>query len=135
MSRCLSVTEVRGLHQRLIAQSGGSPGLRDGGALASAVAQPQMTFGGQDFYPGLAAQASALGFSLILNHPFIDGNKRIGHLAMETFLVLNGYEIVAPVSEQERVILAVAAGQIEREEFTQWLASHIQVKASEPQLP
>ncbi len=135
MSRCLSVTEVLTLHQRLIAQSGGSPGLRDAGALASAVAQPQMTFGGQDFYPGLAEQASALGFSLILNHPFMDGNKRIGHLAMETFLVLNGCEIVAPVREQERVILAVAASQMEREAFTQWLVTHIQVKASEPQQP
>ena len=55
------------------------------------------------------------------NHPFIDGNKRIGHAAMETFLVLNGYEIEAPVDEQERVILRVASGKMGREAFTQWL--------------
>ena len=132
MTRFLSLAEVLSLHRQVVAQSGGSPGLRDAGALASSLAQPKMTFDGQDFYPSLVEKASALGFSLILNHPFVDGNKRIGHLAMETFLVLNGLEIVAPITEQEQVILAVAAGQMERDAFTRWLATRAQVKDAEP---
>ena len=74
-----------------------------------------MTFGGEDLYPTLVDKAAALGFSLILNHPFLDGNKRIGHAVMEVFLILNGYEISATVDEQEQVILALAAGRMSRE--------------------
>ena len=71
-----------------------------------------MTFGGQELYPGLADKAAALGFSLVCNHPFVDGNKRVGHAAMETFLVLNGWELAAGVDEQEQVILRLAAGAL-----------------------
>ncbi len=95
-------------------------------ALESALAQPQMTFDSADLYPTLVDKA--LGYALIKNHPFLDGNKRTGHAAMEVFLVLNGYEIRAPVDEQERVILQVAATEIEREEFTAWLRTHIVAK-------
>ena len=84
-----------------------------------------MTFEGKDLYPSVAAKAAALGFSLIRNHPFIDGNKRVGHAAMELFLVLNGHEIEASVDEQEAVILDVASGDMEREEFLNWLEHHI----------
>lgn len=83
--RYLTLAEVVRLHQRVIERSGGSDGVRDEGGLDSAVHQPQMTFGGDDLYPTLAAKAAALGFSLIKNHPFVDGNKRIGHLAMEAY--------------------------------------------------
>ena len=85
-------------------------GLRDRGAIESAVAQPEMTFGGDDLYPTIAEKAAALGHSLIQNHPFIDGNKRVGHAAIEVFLVLNGYEISASVDEQEQTVLTVANG-------------------------
>ncbi len=84
-----------------------------------------MTFEEAELYPTLADKAAALGFSLISNHPFVDGNKRIGHAAMEVFLMLNGYEIEADVDEQEQVILNVAAGQINRNGLTEWLKSHI----------
>jgi death-on-curing family protein len=70
-------------------------------------------------------KAATLGFSLINNHPFIDGNKRIGHAAMEVFLILNGYEIEAEVDEQERIILEVAAGQVKRDGLKEWLSLHI----------
>lgn len=123
--RFLSLTEVLELHRLLIEQSGGSPGLREPGALESAVAQPHMTFGGEDLYPTVVEKAAAIGFSLIMNHPFLDGNKRIGHAAMETFLVLNGHEIVAPVDEQEDVILRLAAGELGRADFIEWLGSRI----------
>jgi death on curing protein len=121
----LSLEEVIALHSRLIAQSGGGSGLRDEGALESAVAQPEMSFGGEDLYPTVSAKAAALGHSLIQNHPFVDGNKRVGHAAMETFLVLNGYEIEASVDEQERVVLAVAGGRMSRAELSEWLTRHV----------
>ena len=60
-----------------------------------------------------------------MNHPFIDGNKRIGHAAMETFLILNGFEIEASVNEQEKIILDLAAGKLDRKEFTAWLNDHV----------
>ena len=85
-----------------------------------------MTFDGQDLYPTLVEKAAALGFSLIQNHPFVDGNKRTAHAALETFLVLNGYQIQATVEEQEATILNVAAGKTGREAFTEWLCRHVQ---------
>jgi len=84
-----------------------------------------MTFDGQELYPTVADKAAALGYSLVMNHPFVDGNKRVGHAAMETFLVLNGHEIAASVDEQERVMLGVAAGTISREDFTVWVRSQL----------
>jgi len=104
--------------------------LLDLGALESALAQPRTTFGGVELYPTIIEKASALGFSLIKNHPFVDGNKRTGHAAMETYLILNGFEIDASVDEQQKVILQVASGKFEREVFTLWLRSHIVGKKS-----
>jgi death-on-curing protein len=123
--RYLTLDEILELHRLVREQSGGAAGLRDMGALESAVAQPYMTFGGQELYPTVVEKAAALAFSLILNHPFLDGNKRAGHAAMETFLVLNGYELNAAVAEQERVVLAVAAGTMGRAEFTEWVRAHL----------
>jgi death-on-curing protein len=84
-----------------------------------------MTFSGQDLYPTIVEKAASLGFSLIKNHPFVDGNKRAGHAAMEVFLLLNGYEIDASVDEQEQVILQLAAGELDRNAFTEWLRVHV----------
>jgi len=123
--RFLTVEGVLELHRRVVEQSGGARGVRDRGALESSVAQPRMAFGGEDLYPDLAAKAAALGFSLVGNHPFVDGNKRIGHAAMETFLVLNGAELAADVDDQERTILSLAAGTLSRDEFTAWVAGHV----------
>jgi death-on-curing protein len=123
--RYLTLDEVLELHRLALAQSGGAAGVRDLGALESAVAQPVMAFGGPDLYPTVVDKASALAFSLINNHPFVDGNKRVGHAAMDTFLVLNGCELNAGVEEQERVILGVAAGAVSREEFTAWVGSRV----------
>lgn len=69
----------------------------------------------------MVQKAAALGASLVQNHPFVDGNKRIGHAAMEVMLVLNGFEIEATVDEQEKVILDLAAGELAREEFSAWV--------------
>lgn len=123
--RYLTVGEVMEIYSRVMTQSGGSVEILDLGALESAVAQPRMTFNRKELYPTIFEKASALGFSLIQNHPFVDGNKRTGHAAMETFLMLNGYEISASVDEQVDIILGVASGKIDRNAFTDWLRNHI----------
>jgi death-on-curing protein len=123
--RYLSVNEILELHNQVMQASGGSLGLLDLGALESAVAQPRMVFAGEELYPTLPDKAAALGFSLIQNHPFLDGNKRTGHAAMETFLVLNGHEIKAAVDDQHIVLLRVATSEMKREAFLEWLREHI----------
>lgn len=82
------MAEVIELHSGILEQVVGSGGIRDLGALESAIAQPRMKFGGEELYPTIIEKASALGFSIVMNHPFVDGNKRAGHAEMETFLVL-----------------------------------------------
>lgn len=123
--RYLSLAEVVDLHRRILQVTGSAIGLRDLGALESAIAQPQATFSGVDLYPTLAEKAAALSFALIQGHPFVDGNKRVGHAAMETFLVLNGSEVVATVEDQERLILNLAASRIERNQLVDWLRQHV----------
>ena len=124
MIRYLSLAETLELHRSVIERWGGASGIRDLGALESALAQPRQSFGGQDLYPDLTSKAAALCFSLVLNHPFVDGNKRIGHAAMETLLIMNGSELRAPVDDQERVMLDLAAGNLSREEFVEWVTQH-----------
>lgn len=119
--RYLSLVQVVELHRRVMARTGGGSGIRDSGALESAVAQPAMTFGGVDLYPALAEKAAAMAHAIVQNHPFVDGNKRTGHAAMEVFLVLNGYEINADVDEQEQLFLNLAAGQMKRDELAAWI--------------
>ncbi len=123
--RYLSISEIFELHDRIISSSGGSRGIRDINALESAVNQPRQTFDQKDLYPDIVTKAAALCFSLVMNHPFIDGNKRVGHASMETFLILNGYEIIASVDEQESVMLSLAAGKMSRTNFLEWLNNHI----------
>lgn len=125
MIRYLSLAEVLNLHDRIISQTGGSHGLRDLGMLESALGQPKQTFGGQDLYPGLVEKATALGFSLIKNHPFVDGNKRVGHAALEAMLMLNGHQLDAAVDDAETEILAVASGNRTRDQFQAWVQDRI----------
>lgn len=124
--RYLTLAEILRLHRWIIERSGGSDGIRDKQALDSAIAQPRMTFGGEDLYPTLQQKAAALLLSLVLNHPFVDGNKRIGQTACETFLLLNGFEIVATVDEQEQLILDLAAGKVDRPSLEAWLTEHLE---------
>jgi len=123
--RYLSLGEVVDLHRRVLQTTGGASGIRDFGVLESAIAQPKATFGGVELYPTLIEKAAALAFSLVQGHPFVDGNKRAGHAAMETFLVLTGTEIDAPVDDQERLMLDLAAGRIGRSQLIDWLRQHV----------
>ena len=123
--RHLTLGEVIALHRAIVASSGGADGLRDLGALESAIAQPKATFDSVDLYPSLVEKASALGHGLAMNHAFLDGNKRIAHAAMATALDLNGWSIEASVDEQERVMLDLASGNVSRLELTAWLTTHV----------
>jgi death-on-curing protein len=122
--RQLSLGEIVDLHQALLDQTGGAGGIRDLGGLESALAQPRATFDGRDLHPTIVQKAAALGFSLALNHPFVDGNKRVAHAAMEVFLLLNGWELLGTVDEQERLMLDLADGRMTREQLTSWLEDH-----------
>ena len=123
--RYLTLGEVVELHQRLLTQTGGASGIRDLGLLESALAQPKATFGGADLHPTLVDKAAALGFALVANHAFVDGNKRVGHAAMEVSLLLNAHEIDASVDEQERVMLDVASAAMDRAGLAQWLDKYV----------
>jgi death-on-curing protein len=123
--RYLTLAEVVELHELVLQATHGAAGVRDLGGLESALAQPKATFEGRDLHQTLVEKAAALGFSLVQNHPFVDGNKRTAHAAIETFLVLNGSEIVASVDEQERVMTDVAAGRLPREQLLAWLRDHV----------
>lgn len=123
--RYLTLSEALELHRRVIEQSGGADGVRDLAGVESAVVQPQMTFGSGELYPSLIDKAAALCFSLVMNHPFVDGNKRIGHAAMETFLVLNGHQLNADVDDAESFFLKLAAGDVQRSELVHWITANV----------
>ncbi len=121
----LTINEILIVQEKLIENYGGSFGVRDIGLLESSLAQPKMTFDGKELYPTLVEKAGILGFCLINNHCFIDGNKRIGHAAMELFLLKNGYEIVDDIDHQEKVIMSLANGEFTKKDFFKWLKNKI----------
>ena len=120
----LSKTQILLLHEQLIAETGGSTGLRDEGMLDSALNAPFQTFGGEDVYPSLQQKAARLCFGLVKNHPFLDGNKRIGAHVMLVFLALNGIELQHTQTELSDIILQLAAGTIQSSDLLDWILTH-----------
>ena len=123
--RYLTLGEILELHRRIVETSGGADGIRDLGALESAVAQPKASFDAMDLHPSLADKAAALCFSIVQNHAFLDGNKRTAHAAMSTFLLLNDREVDATTDEQEQLMLDLAAGRMKRDQVATWLTEHL----------
>ena len=125
MTLYLSLEQVLEVHAYQIRRFGGSAGLRDRGALEAAVARPQMTFGGEDLYPEVPAKAAALMHSLVMNHPFVDGNKRVGAHAALLFVRAN--EMVHDITPAEltEVTLSVARGELTAEALTIWLRQRL----------
>ncbi len=121
MTTYLSLEQVLDLHRRQVTRFGGASGLRDRGALEAAVARPQMTFGGEDLYPELTDKAAALMHSLVMNHPFVDGNKRVGALACLLFLLANELEPSFSPAELTVITLATARGEVSAEALSIWL--------------
>jgi death-on-curing protein len=93
--------------------------------LESAVAMPQAVFGGQELHPGLASKAAAYHFHLCSNHPFVDGNKRVGVAAAELFLILNGYELSATDDEIEEMTLGVARSEMSKDQVVEFFEKHL----------
>jgi death-on-curing protein len=132
MTPILSEHAIIDLHAELIREFGGCLGVRDSGELSSAVAQPNMTFDGRDLYESPVQKAIVLGYHLILSHPILDGNKRIGFAALVVFLKLHDYNIEATVSEKEAIALGVAAGTLRRDELLTWVESHLVTRPKAP---
>lgn len=122
--KMLTKEQVLLLHEQLIVQFGGTDGVRDEGLLESALAVPTQTFGGQYLYSTIQQKAAQLGFALVCNHPFLDGNKRTGAHVMLTFLLLNGVELDYTQTELTDVILQTASGQINASDLVQWIIKH-----------
>lgn len=116
---------VLALHDRQLAEHGGSSGVRDDGLLESALARPQQLHAYGEPPPDLADLAATLAFGLARNHPFVDGNKRTAHVSYRTFLALNGVEFPGLGEEKFLTILALAEGRMTVEEFARWLRTHI----------
>ncbi len=121
----LTKQQVILLHKDIIAASGGSSEIRDEGLLDSALNTPFQTFADAELYPTVIEKAARLGYSLIKNHAFVDGNKRIGAHTMLVFLALNGIEVEYEDSDFIQLVLGVAAGETSAEQFLSWPKSHI----------
>jgi death-on-curing protein len=122
------VTQVLALHTEQLRRYGGATGVRDRGALESALARPAMTFGGEDLYGDLAAKAAALMHSLALNHPFVDGNKRVAVHAALLLVTSNGEEFTASPDELVETTLAVASSRLTVEALTIWFRQRLRAR-------
>jgi death on curing protein len=120
----LTVKDVLLLHDISIDKFGGSHGLRDFGLLESAVARPQSTFDGEDLYPDIFLKAGALVHSLLLNHQFVDGNKRTAMFSLMTFVELNGYKFIAKQKEIVDAALWIENKKPTIEEIADWIKKH-----------
>ena len=125
MTLTLSEEQIVALHAALLRAFGGRAGPLDRGALQAAVGRPGATFDGEDLYPDPAAKAAVLMHSLIVNHPFLDGNKRVGVAAAELFLNVNGWILRGSDEELVAVTLAVARGDVPAAELAIWLRQRL----------
>ena len=121
----IELEEIEEIHKTLIEFFGGSQGTRELSALKSALARPFQTFENKDVYPTPVYKAAALIESILINHPFIDGNKRTGYVAMRSFLISNGFDIEATQDEKYQFVINIASGKIRFEEIAVWLHSHV----------
>lgn len=120
----LTKEQVVSIHSSLIKASGGTDGVRDEGLLESALESPFQTFDGHDIYPSIIQKAARIGYSLVSNHSFIDGNKRIGIHIMLVFLAINGIDISCTQEDLIKIGLSLADGTVTFEELSAWLSSH-----------
>lgn len=121
---CFSKQQLLKMHSDLLAQTGGLDGLRDEGLLESALAAPFQTYDVQELFRSIQEKAARLAYGLIQNHPFIDGNKRIGTHAMLVLLALNGIELIYTQDELSDIILKIAASTASYEDLLAWILKH-----------
>jgi death-on-curing protein len=126
----ISIKEIEHLHHILIDRFGGSHGIRDYEALQSALGRPFQTFDNTELYPSPIEKAASLLESILLNHPFVDGNKRTGYTAMRLLLIQNGYDITASQNEKYKFIIGIASGDIKYDKIVLWLRSNTTKQSS-----
>lgn len=117
----ISIEQVLKIHTIAIEKFGGANGVRNIGGLESALARPFQTFSGQDLYATVFEKAAAIGESIIMNHPFIDGNKRTGYLLLEGLLRHEGYKIKSSDTNLYDFVIDISTGTISFEEIVKWL--------------
>lgn len=117
----IQLTDVLLLHQKSIDKYGGSHGIRDEGMLLSAIARPYQSFANEDLYPTVFEKSAAIIESIVINHPFVDGNKRTGFLCMFYILDENHYQITASQEDAYQFVIAISTGQKRFEEIVEWL--------------
>jgi death-on-curing protein len=122
--KTISTAQILALHRELINNFGGTDGLRDECLLDSAISAPFHVFEGKHIFPSIEEKATRLGFGLIKNHPFLDGNKRIGAHAMLVFLALNGVNLSYTQKELYETILQIAEGTYTYENLLRWVWKH-----------
>ena len=125
-TRFLSLSRILQIHRDGVDVYGGDPGVRDMGLLESAIAQPQASFGGQYLHDDLPTMAAAYLFHLVMNHPFVDDNKRVGAMAAFVFLDMNGIEFRAPEAEFRDLVMNVAAGKLNKADVIAFFKKHVQ---------
>ncbi len=121
----LDSEHVRLLHAYALAETGGADGIRDEALIEAAVAAPYAGFGGTEFYPTIEAKAARLAFGLVRNHPFVDGNKRVGVLAMLTLLGLNEVFLGFTDAELELLGTGIADGRVDTDDIQAWIEAHV----------
>jgi death on curing protein len=124
----LSLEDVLAIHLDQTRRYGGSQGVRDMGLLKSAVAMPAATFGGRLLHVDIYEMAAAYVFHLVQNHPFVDGNKRVGAVAADVFLALNGIELVADEESYALLVLSIARGDLAKPEIADFFRSNTKLK-------
>ena len=122
--KAILLERVLKFHERVLEVSGGASGVRDNGVLDAAISRPFATFGGEDLYPDIYAKAAALIESLVMNHPFVDGNKRTGFFSGISLLINNGVRLEFTEDEGYDFAVAIASGQLEFDAIDTWLRSH-----------
>ncbi|MFC2149147.1 type II toxin-antitoxin system death-on-curing family toxin [Candidatus Auribacterota bacterium] len=120
----LTINQILVIHREVIKRAGGSKDIRAVELLESAAARPQATFAQKDLYSNIFSKAAVLGYSIILNHPFIDGNKRVGYMAMRLFLNLNGYDIEASMEKKYEFVMEITQKTRKEEAIAAWLKQH-----------
>ena len=120
----LTKEQIISLHDELICETGGIHGLRDEALLDSALHSPFQSFDGVEAFPSIQQKGARLGYGLISNHVFLDGNKRIGAHVMLVFLALNGIELEYTQNELANVILDVADNKLQFEDTVKWVIDH-----------
>jgi death on curing protein len=118
--------DILDIHEKSIKDYGGGSGVRDLGLLESAIARPFQTFGGEDLYPDAFTKAAALGESLIINHPFVDGNKRTGIVAVLTLLMEYNFYVNSSEGDLYNLTIDISTGKIKFDNIVQWLKMNAQ---------